>query len=184
MQASRGDRGRAGVVAGGGHRGELGGDLRRPSGIGPITHFDASAFSARIAGEVKGFDPLDYVEKKEVKKIDPFIQFAIAASHFAIEDAGLEVTPRTRRRLGVFIASGIGGFRTIEREHEALPRRRAAPDLAVLHSRRRSSTSPPARCRSGSARAGPTRPRAPPARRRRTPSATPSRSSGAATPTR
>ena len=87
------------------------------SGIGPITRFDASAWSARIAGEVKGFDPLQFVEKKDVKKMDVFILFALAASQFAVEDARLAVTPENADRVGVFIASGIGGFSTIEREH-------------------------------------------------------------------
>ena len=90
------------------------------SGIGPITHFDASQFSARIAGEVKQFDPLQFIEKRDVKKMDVFIQYAIAASEFAMCDAGLKVTPEMSPRVGVFIASGIGGFTTIEREHEAL----------------------------------------------------------------
>jgi 3-oxoacyl-[acyl-carrier-protein] synthase II len=86
-------------------------------GIGPITHFDASAFASRIGGEVKGFDPLQFVEKKEVKKLDVFIQFAIAASQFAVDDASLAITAENADRVGVFIASGIGGFSTIEREH-------------------------------------------------------------------
>ncbi|HEY7789125.1 MAG TPA: beta-ketoacyl-ACP synthase II, partial [Vicinamibacterales bacterium] len=73
-----------------------------------------------IAGEVKGFDPLSVIEKKDVKKMDVFIQFAIAASQFAMDDAGLTVTPEMAPRVGVFIASGIGGFSTIEREHIAL----------------------------------------------------------------
>ena len=89
------------------------------SGIGPITRFDASAFATRFAGEVKGFDPLHFIEKKELKKMDLFIQFAVAASQFAMDDAGLVVTPETAPRVGVFIASGIGGFITIEREHKA-----------------------------------------------------------------
>ena len=89
-------------------------------GIGPITRFDASQFSARIAGEVKGFDPLQFLEKKDVKKMDVFIQYAIAASQFAMDDAGLSVTEDIATRVGVFIASGIGGFSTIEREHKAL----------------------------------------------------------------
>jgi len=90
------------------------------SGIGPITRFDASQFATRIAGEVKGFDPLAFVEKKDVKKMDVFIHFAIAAAQFAVDDAGLRVTPDIATRVGVFVASGIGGFQTIEREHRAL----------------------------------------------------------------
>jgi 3-oxoacyl-[acyl-carrier-protein] synthase II len=90
------------------------------SGIGPITRFDATQFSARIAGEVKGFDPLQFVDKKDVKKMDVFIQLAIAATDFAMDDAKLKVNPECATRTGVFIASGIGGFSTIEREHKAL----------------------------------------------------------------
>ncbi|MBK9240662.1 MAG: beta-ketoacyl-ACP synthase II [Acidobacteria bacterium] len=86
-------------------------------GIGPITRFDATGYSVRIGGEVKGFDPLNFVEKKEVKKIDVFIQFAIAASQFAMDDAKLQVTPEIADQTGVFIASGIGGFSTIQSEH-------------------------------------------------------------------
>jgi len=90
------------------------------SGIGPITRFDATQFSARIAGEVKNFDPLQFVDKKDVKKMDVFIQLAIAAADFAMDDAKLKVNPECATRTGVFIASGIGGFSTIEREHKAL----------------------------------------------------------------
>ncbi len=89
-------------------------------GIGPITRFDASGYAARIAGEVKGFDPLAFLAKKDVKKMDVFIQYAIAAADFARADARLEVTPDVAPRVGVYIASGIGGFTTIEREHKAL----------------------------------------------------------------
>ena len=67
--------------------------LQGCSGIGPISRFDTTDFSARIAGEVKNFDPLRFIEKKDVKKMDVFIQYAIAASQFAVTDAGLEVTP-------------------------------------------------------------------------------------------
>jgi 3-oxoacyl-[acyl-carrier-protein] synthase II len=90
------------------------------SGIGTITKFDTTHFATRIAGEVKNFDPLAYVEKKDVKKMDIFIQYAIAASQYAMDDSGLTITPELSRRVGVFIASGIGGFTTIEREHKAL----------------------------------------------------------------
>ena len=91
--------------------------LAGKSGIRTITRFDASHHSARIAGEVEGFDPLKFVEKKDVKKMDVFIQFAIAAAQFAVDDAHLKVTPDIADNVGVFIASGIGGFSTIEREH-------------------------------------------------------------------
>ncbi len=90
------------------------------SGAGPITLFDASQHSTRFACEVKGFDPLRFVEKKEVKKVDRFIQFAIAASDFALMDASFTVAGLDAARVGVFIGSGIGGFATIEREHSAL----------------------------------------------------------------
>ena len=90
------------------------------SGVGTITKFDASQFSTRIAGEVRGFDPLQFIEKKDAKKMDVFIQYAIAASQFAMDDAQLTITPEIGTRVGVFIASGIGGFTTIEREHKAL----------------------------------------------------------------
>jgi 3-oxoacyl-[acyl-carrier-protein] synthase II len=90
------------------------------SGIDTITKFDTTQFATRIAGEVKHFDPLAYIEKKDVKKMDIFIQYAIAASQFAMDDSGLTITPELSRRVGVFIASGIGGFTTIEREHKAL----------------------------------------------------------------
>lgn len=91
--------------------------LAGKSGIGPITHFDASKFDCRIAGEVRNFDPLLWIEKKEIKKMGRFIQLALAATDFAVRMAGLEVTPETADATGVFISSGIGGFDVIEREH-------------------------------------------------------------------
>jgi 3-oxoacyl-[acyl-carrier-protein] synthase II len=90
------------------------------SGVDTITKFDASQFATRIAGEVRGFDPLRFVDKKDVKKMDVFIQYAIAAAQFAMDDACFKVTSENSTRIGVFIASGIGGFTTIEREHRAL----------------------------------------------------------------
>jgi len=93
------------------------------SGAGPITLFDASQHSSRFACEVKGFDPLRWVEKKEVKKMDRFIQFAVAAADFALKDSGLKVDAGNDEMVGVYIGSGIGGFATIEREHTILMER-------------------------------------------------------------
>ena len=90
----------------------------RPA-VGPITRFDISAFPVRIASEVKNFDPLKFIEKKEVKKMDPFIHYAVAASQEAMDDSGLRVNGDDEAtRVGVYIGSGIGGFSVIEREHE------------------------------------------------------------------
>ncbi|HEY7213508.1 MAG TPA: beta-ketoacyl-ACP synthase II [Thermoanaerobaculia bacterium] len=90
------------------------------SGIGPITRFDATDYPSRIAGEVRGFNPLDYVDKKEVKKSDTFIHYALAASKFAIEDAGLKIDDGNGDRVGVIIGSGIGGLPLIESMHKTL----------------------------------------------------------------
>jgi 3-oxoacyl-[acyl-carrier-protein] synthase II len=90
------------------------------SGVHRITKFDASGFAAQIAGEVKGFDPLQFIDKKDVKKMDVFIQYAVAAAQFAMDDSKLEVTRENADAIGVYIASGIGGFTTIEREHKNL----------------------------------------------------------------
>ena len=157
--------------------------LAGQSGIGPITRFDASQYSARIAGEVKGFDPLQFVDKKDVKKMDVFIQFALAASQFAVDDARLTVTPEiadSRRRLHRLRDRRLPDDRArAHRAHEGRP----APHLAVLHprihhqSRRRPGLDPLRRARARTSRPAP---RAPP---RRTRSARPSRSSAAATPT-
>jgi len=94
--------------------------LAGTSGVTRVTKFDVTGYAAQIAAEVKGFDPLDFVEKKDVKKMDVFIQYAIAASQFAMDDAQLKITPENAPDIGVFIGSGIGGFQTIEREHSAL----------------------------------------------------------------
>jgi len=90
------------------------------SGMRPITQFDATRFSCRIAAEVEGFDPLRFIERKELKKVGRFIQFAIAASEEALRLSGLKVTPENAEDVGVYIGSGIGAFEVIEREHRTL----------------------------------------------------------------
>jgi 3-oxoacyl-[acyl-carrier-protein] synthase II len=94
--------------------------LAGQSGVTRITRFDVSGYATQIAAEVKGFDPLAFIEKKEIKKMDLFIQYAIAAAQFAMDDSQLEITAANAPNIGVYIGSGIGGFITIEREHEAL----------------------------------------------------------------
>lgn len=97
------------------------------SGIGEITHFDASDFPTRISGEVRGFDPEQYIPRKDIKKMDPFIHYGIAAGTQAMADAGYEVTDANSDRIGVAVGAGIGGLHTIERTsvdyHERGPRR-------------------------------------------------------------
>lgn len=94
--------------------------LAGQSGIGPITQFDATGFDCTFAGEVKGFDPFQWIEKKEVKKMARFIHLAIGATDFAMKMAALEITPEIADATGVYISSGIGGFDVIEREHSKL----------------------------------------------------------------
>ncbi len=94
--------------------------LAGKSGVSRISGFDATAFACRIAAEVKTFDPLHFIEKKEIKKMGRFIHFAIAASDEALKMSQLKVTPENAERVGVHIGSGIGGFDVIEREHTAL----------------------------------------------------------------
>ena len=94
--------------------------LASQSGVAPITHFDTTGFAVTIAAEVKGFDPLQHIEKKELKKMGVFIQYALAAAQFALEGARLKITGDIAERAGVYIGSGIGGFDVIEREHSAL----------------------------------------------------------------
>lgn len=90
------------------------------SGVGYITHFDAKDYPVRIAAEVKGFDPTQYIEPKEVRKMDRFIQFAMAAAEMALQDAELKITPEIGERTGIVIGSGLGGLPVIEAYHKIL----------------------------------------------------------------
>ncbi|MEY2556061.1 MAG: 3-oxoacyl-[acyl-carrier-protein] synthase [Verrucomicrobiota bacterium] len=90
------------------------------NGISRIEAFDPTLFNSRIAGEVKNFDPNQYIDRKEIKKMGRFIQFGIAAAEFALAQSGLKVTADNEERVGVYIGSGIGGFEVIEREHRNL----------------------------------------------------------------
>jgi 3-oxoacyl-[acyl-carrier-protein] synthase II len=89
------------------------------SGIANITRFDTTDFPVKIAGEVKDFDPEQFIDKKEVKKMDLFIQYAMAAAHFAMEDSGLVIDESNAERVGVLVGAGLGGLPTIERYHDA-----------------------------------------------------------------
>ncbi|MGA2731244.1 MAG: beta-ketoacyl-ACP synthase II [Syntrophobacteraceae bacterium] len=90
------------------------------SGIGPITRFDSSAFATHIAGEVKNFHPEDFISKKELRKMDPFLKFALVAAHYAMEDAKLKVEPEISSRVGVVMGCGLGGLFTIEESHKLI----------------------------------------------------------------
>lgn len=109
--------------------------LAGKSGIGPVTHFDASEFPTRIAGEVKDFDPSAFMDKKDVKRTDRFVQFALAATKMALEDARLKIEEQDPERVGVYIGSGIGGLATWEDQHRVLLEkgpRRVSPFLIPM----------------------------------------------------
>ncbi|MBX3320472.1 MAG: beta-ketoacyl-ACP synthase II [Nitrospira sp.] len=90
------------------------------SGIAKITRFDPTGYDAQIAGEVKDFDPARFIEKKEIKKMDTFIHYAVGAAQLAVDDAGLKVKPEEATKVGVYIGSGIGGLGSIEHYHDVL----------------------------------------------------------------
>ena len=90
------------------------------SGIGRITRFDPTGYDAQIAGEVKDFDPAQFIEKKEIKKMDAFIHYAVGAAQLAVDDAGLKISPEEATKVGVYIGSGIGGLGSIEHYHDVL----------------------------------------------------------------
>ena len=94
--------------------------LAGASGVGPITAFDTTGFAVTFAAEVKNFDPLQFIDKKESRKMARFIHMAIAATREAMDQSGLKITPQNEERVGVFIGSGIGGFEVIEREYTNL----------------------------------------------------------------
>src|SRR6267142_734528 len=94
--------------------------IQGKSGIGPITRFDASPLPTKIAGELKGFDPLRYMDKKDDRKFDPFLKYALACAAMAVEDAGLNVERVDRTRFGVLVGSGIGGITTLLESHKIL----------------------------------------------------------------
>lgn len=92
--------------------------LQGQSGVGPVTQFDASDFPTRIAAEVKDFNPLNYMERKESRRMDRFVQFAVAASQMALNDAGIDIGKMDPSRVGVYVGSGIGGLKTWEEQHK------------------------------------------------------------------
>jgi len=94
--------------------------VRGRSGIGPITRFDATSLPTRIAGEVRNFDPLNFVDKKDARRLDPYLQYAIAAATLAVQDASLDTGALDATRFGVLIGSGIGGITTLLENHKTL----------------------------------------------------------------
>lgn len=109
--------------------------LAGKSGIAPIEHFDATGFNTRFGGSVKNFDISPYLNPKDARKMDLFIQYGVAAGAQAISDAGIECTDENAERIGVAIGSGIGGLPMIEQNHNALNKGGGASRVAVLRAR-------------------------------------------------
>ncbi|MGH7725755.1 MAG: beta-ketoacyl-ACP synthase II [Candidatus Eiseniibacteriota bacterium] len=128
MNGNRGDKDVKVVITGMGVISPLGHDVETfwsklvggTSGVGPITRFDASGFATRIAAEVKDFDPTVYMDRKEAKRNDRFVQLGIAAAHQAVKAAGLDIPALDPNRIGVIVGSGIGGIETFENQHTTL----------------------------------------------------------------
>ncbi len=97
--------------------------LKGVSGVAPITHFDTSDFAVKIAAEVKGFDPENYLGKKEVRRTDRFVQLAVAAARMAVDDASLIIDKDNAEEIGVYIGSGVGGIGTVEEQAKVLSER-------------------------------------------------------------
>src|SRR5438874_6851761 len=105
--------------------------IQGKSGIAPTTLFDVTDFATKFSGEVKGFDPTVWIDKREAKSLDRFVQFAIVAAQLAKDDAKLEITDANAERVGAYVGAGLGGVSTIEKTHAALlekgPRRGISP---------------------------------------------------------
>src|ERR1044072_10048430 len=102
------------------------------SGIARITRFDPTGYDAQIAGEVKDFDPAQFIEKKEIKKMDTFIHYAVGAAQMAVDDAGFSVAPKEATKVGVYIGSGIGGLGSIQHYHKILQEKGPGGGVGVL----------------------------------------------------
>ena len=155
------------------------------SGVAPITLFDPSRVSVKIAAEVKDFDPSGVLDRKEMRRTDRYIQFALVTARQALTQAGLpgRLDDAMAARTGVIVGSGLGGVATLFDNVLLMGERGPGPHLAVLHPHGASRTSPPGRSRSRPGPSAPTSRRCPPARRAATRWARHGRRSAAATPT-
>jgi 3-oxoacyl-[acyl-carrier-protein] synthase II len=107
--------------------------IQGKSGVGRITKFDSTGFDTQIAAEVKDFTPENFIEKKEIRRMDIFIQYAIAGAQMAMDDSQLKITPENAERVGVVVGAGLGGLTTLEMYHKILLER-TQPDFPLFHS--------------------------------------------------